>query len=192
MFQQYPPVFEIKRKFSRMNKQRIAIDMDEVMADTIQKFIDLYKSAHNIEITIPMMYGKEFRDVLPEELYNTTRKYINEPGFFRDIPVMPDSQRVIKELNEKYEVFVVSAAMEFPNSLIDKYHWLAEHFPFISWTHIIFCGLKIVNVDIFIDDRSRNFVDFDGRKLLYSSPHNLEIAEFERVNNWREVADKLL
>src|ERR1700742_1309903 len=166
-----------------MNKQRIAIDMDEVIADTIQKFIDLYKSAHNIEITHSMMYGKEFRDVLPEELYNTTRKYINEPGFFRDLPVMPDSQRVVKALHEKYDVFIVSAAMEFPNSLIDKYHWLAEHFPFISWTNIIFCGLKIVNVDIFIDDRSRNFVGFEGRKLLYSSPHNLEINEFERVNN---------
>lgn len=175
-----------------MNKQRIAIDMDEVIADTTQKFIDLYKEAHNIEITYPMLYGKEFRDVLPEELYNTTRKYINEPGFFRDIPVMPDSQRVVKALTEKYEVFIVSAAMEFRNSLIEKYDWMAGHFPFISWTHIVFCGLKIVNVDIMIDDRSRNFVGFNGRKLLYSSPHNLEINEFERVSNWQEVADKLL
>jgi 5'(3')-deoxyribonucleotidase len=175
-----------------MNKQRIAIDMDEVIADTIQKFIDLYKEAHNIQITLPMLYGKEFRDVLPEELYNTTHKYINNPGFFRDIPVMPDSQRVVKALTEKYEVFIVSAAMEFRNSLTEKYDWLAEHFPFISWTHIVFCGLKIVNADIMIDDRSRNFVGFNGRKLLYSSPHNLEINEFERVNNWEEVAGKLL
>ncbi len=166
--------------------------MDEVMADTVQKLIDFYRSAHHIEITHQMLYGKDFRDVVPAELYGTARKYLNEPGFFRDIPVMADSQQVVKELHEKYEVFIVSAAMEFPNSLIDKYHWLAEHFPFISWTHIIFCGLKIVNVDIFIDDRSRNFVDFNGRKLLYSSPHNLEINEFERVNNWQEVADKLL
>lgn len=175
-----------------MNKQRIAIDMDEVIADTTQKFIDLYKETHNIQITYPMLYGKELRDVLPEELYNTTRKYINEPGFFRDIAVMNDSQRVVKALNEKYEVFIVSAAMEFRNSLTEKYDWMAEHFPFINWTHIVFCGLKIVNVDIMIDDRSRNFVGFKGRKLLYSSPHNLEINEFERVNNWQEVADKLL
>jgi len=105
---------------------------------------------------------------------------------------MPDSQRVIKELSEKYEVFVVSAAMEFRNSLIDKLDWLNEHFPFISWTHIMFCGLKIVNVDIFIDDRIRNFADFDGRKLLYSSPHNLLINDYERVDNWQQVADKLL
>lgn len=166
--------------------------MDEVIADTTQKFIDKYKEAHNITITEEMLYGKELRDVLPQELYNTTRKYINEPGFFRDIKVMADSQRVVKALSEKYDVFIVSAAMEFRNSLTEKYDWLEEHFPFISWTHIVFCGLKIVNVDIMIDDRSRNFVDFNGRKLLFSSPHNLNITEFERVNNWQQVADKLL
>jgi 5'(3')-deoxyribonucleotidase len=173
-------------------KQRIAIDMDEVMADTIEKFITLYKHKHNLDIRLDEMRGKEFREMLPADLYNTTRKYINEPGFFRDIPVMPDSQRVVKELYEKYDVFIVSAAMEFKNSLIDKYDWLEEHFPFIAWQHIIFCGLKIVNVDIFIDDRTRNFADFEGRALLYSSPHNLLIDNYERVNNWQQVADKLL
>lgn len=166
--------------------------MDEVMADTIEKFITLYKRDHNIHLKLEEMRGKEVREALPAELYNTTRKYVNEPGFFRDIPVMPDAQRVVKELNEKYEVFVVSAAMEFRNSLIDKYDWLAEYFPFIAWQHIIFCGLKIVNVDIFIDDRTRNFVEFEGRALLYSSPHNLLINEYERVDNWQQVADKLL
>ena len=173
-------------------KQRIAIDMDEVIADTIEKFIQIYKRGHNFHASLADMRGKEFRDILPEELYNTTRKYVNEPGFFRDLPVMPDSQRVVKELYEKYDVFIVSAAMEFRNSLIDKYDWLAEHFPFIAWQHIIFCGLKIVKVDIFIDDRTRNFVDFDGRALLYSSPHNLLINDYERVDNWLQVADKLL
>jgi 5'(3')-deoxyribonucleotidase len=173
-------------------KQRIAIDMDEVMADTIEKFIQLYKREHNFNASLEDMRGKEFRDILPAELYNTTRKYVNEPGFFRDLPVMPDSQRVVKELHEKYDVFIVSAAMEFRNSLIDTYDWLAEHFPFIAWQHIIFCGLKIVKVDIFIDDRTRNFVDFDGRALLYSSPHNLLINDYERVDNWLQVADKLL
>jgi len=99
---------------------------------------------------------------------------------------------VVKELCQKYDVFIVSAATEFKNSLIDKMDWLEEHFPFISWTNIIFCGRKIVDVDIFIDDRIRNFTDFEGRKLLYTSPHNVTITDYERVNNWQEVAQKLL
>jgi 5'(3')-deoxyribonucleotidase len=99
---------------------------------------------------------------------------------------------VMKELQKKYEVFIVSAAMEFPNSLQDKYEWLADHFPFIGWQHILFCGHKIVKTDIMIDDRIKNFVDFEGRKLLFSSPHNMLLTDYERVNTWKEVAGKLL
>jgi 5'(3')-deoxyribonucleotidase len=49
-----------------------------------------------------------------------------------------------------------------------------------------------VNVDVIIDDRIRNFADFNGRKLLFSSPHNMLVEGYERVNSWDEVADKLL
>jgi 5'(3')-deoxyribonucleotidase len=76
--------------------------------------------------------------------------------------------------------------------LEDKYHWLAEHLPFISWRNIIFCGDKIVNTDVMIDDRAKNFIDFKGRTLLFTSPHNLLLTDYERVNNWQEVLEKLL
>jgi 5'(3')-deoxyribonucleotidase len=174
------------------DKTRIAIDMDEVIADTIDKFIELYKREHQTEIRLDQMNGKEFNELLPGEIKLTLKQYLHQPGFFSDLKVMPGSQQVVKELCEKYDVYIVSAAMEFPNSLIDKYNWLAEHFPFIHWKNIIFCGNKIVDVQIMIDDRIRNFAGFNGRPLLFSSPHNHFITEYERVNNWQEVADKLL
>jgi len=175
-----------------MTKQRIAIDMDEVIADTLAKFVYLYQKDHGLTLTPELLHGKELRDALPPELIDTVRKYINQKGFFRDLPVMPDSQQVVEQLAQKYDVFVVSAAMEFPNSLEDKLHWLGEHFPFIPWTNIIFCGYKIINTDIIIDDRTKNFKGFAGRTLLYSSPHNLLLSEFERVGTWEEVANLLL
>lgn len=174
------------------DKIRIAIDMDEVIADTIDKFIELYKREHDTVIRLDEMDGKEFNELLPEEIKQTLKHYIHQPGFFRDIEVMPGSREVVKELCYKYDVYIVSAAMEFPNSLIDKYNWLAEHFPFISWKNIIFCGNKIVNTQIMIDDRIRNFAGFNGRALLYSSPHNHFVTGYERVNTWAEVAEKLL
>lgn len=174
------------------NKIRIAIDMDEVIADTIDKFIEVYQRDHRVDIALEQMHGKEFHELLPDRLNDSWRDYVNQPGFFRDLKVMPGSQQVVKALCEKYDVYVVSAAMEFPNSLLDKHDWLAEHFPFISWKNIIFCGYKIVDVQIMIDDRIRNFAGFNGRKLLFSSPHNFQVTEYERVNSWAEVAEKLL
>jgi 5'(3')-deoxyribonucleotidase len=175
-----------------MERQRIGIDMDEVLADVIAKFEVLYKQGHPNETLQEQADGVEFYDLLPEHIAGDFRKHIYEKGFFRDLEVIKDSQRVVKELTKKYDVFIVSAAMEFRNSLEDKVDWLADHFPFISWQRTIFCGLKIVNVDVLIDDRSRNFVGFDGRPLLFTSPHNKLITEFERVNTWEEVAAKLL
>jgi 5'(3')-deoxyribonucleotidase len=98
----------------------------------------------------------------------------------------------VQKLQANYEVYIVSAAMEFKNSLEDKFDWLQDHFPFISWKNIIFCGEKIVNVDIMIDDRIKNFADFKGRPLLFTSPHNLFITEYERVDNWQQVLAKLV
>ena len=173
-------------------RPRIAVDMDDVIAHTIDRFAEIYRKEHKIDLTSEILHGKEIREVLPDNIKHTVSEYVNAPGFFRHITVMPGSQQVLHELSGKYEVYIVSAAMEFKNSLIDKYEWLAEHFPFIPWTHIIFCGHKIVNVDVIIDDRIRNFADFNGRKLLFSSPHNMLVEGYERVNTWNEVADKLL
>ena len=175
-----------------MEKQRIAIDMDEVLADVIAKFKALYKRDHPNEALLELADGQEFYEIVPEHIAGDFRKHIYEKGFFRDLEVIPDSQRVVKELDKKYDVFIVSAAMEFRNSLEDKVDWLADHFPFIPWQRTIFCGLKIVNVDVMIDDRSRNFIGFNGRPLLFTSPHNKLIDKFERVNTWEEVAAKLL
>lgn len=172
-------------------KLRIAVDMDEVIADPIAKFIKLYNRDYGIPLDLKIDPGNELGMHMPEHARFKIYEYINEKGFFRDLDLIPDSVEVMKELQKKYEVFIVSAAMEFPNSLQDKYEWLADHFPFIGWQHILFCGHKIVKTDIMIDDRIKNFVDFEGRKLLFSSPHNMLLTDYERVNTWKEVAGKL-
>lgn len=181
-----------KKEQMTERKQRIAIDMDDVIADTIEKFVELYKKNHDFDLRNLLTDGMEIREALPARLKATLPRYINAKGFFRDIKVIKDSQDVVKALTGRYDVYIVSAAMEFKNSLIDKYDWLEDHFPFIPWTNIIFCGHKIVKTDVIIDDRIRNFTDFQGRKLLYSSPHNMLLTGHERVGSWNEIAQKLL
>ncbi|MDQ7948967.1 MAG: 5'(3')-deoxyribonucleotidase [Pedobacter sp.] len=171
---------------------KIAIDMDEVIADPITKFIELYNRDYGVPLDLKLEPGNEIYHHVPAHINHKWFDYINEKGFFRNLPIIEGSVEAIKKLQEKYEVYIVSAAMEFPNSLEDKYHWLAQHLPFIGWKNIIFCGEKIVNTDIMIDDRAKNFIDFKGRKLLFTSPHNLLLTDYERVNNWQEVLYKLL
>ena len=171
---------------------KIAIDMDEVLADPLVKFIELYHRDYGISLDLKIEPGNEIHQHVPAHINNKWYDYINEKGFFRDLHVIDGAVEAVKKLQEHHEVYIVSAAMEFRNSLEDKLDWLAEHFPFISWRNIIFCGDKIVNVDVMIDDRAKNFVGFHGRKLLFTSPHNLLLTDYERVDNWQEVLGLLL
>ncbi|HVI48514.1 MAG TPA: hypothetical protein VM802_26840 [Chitinophaga sp.] len=167
---------------------RIVIDMDNVMADLTQHYLNYYEDEHGIRIDPATLNGIPEGNGFPVE--GAVLKYLNTPGFFRTAPVMPGSQEVIKALMEDHEVFIVSAAMEFPLSLAEKLAWLNEHFPFISWKNIVFCGSKtIVDADYMIDDHDKNLRYFKGERLLFTAPHNTNLIDYKRVNNWNDVAD---
>ena len=163
----------------------IAIDMDEVVADVIPKFTDLYEQHFGTRPTPESYHGRKLYE---HEDAQFLRDALHEPGFFRDLPIMADAKEVIKELHQTYDIYFVSAAMEFRNSFVDKYDWLEEHFSFIPWKNWVFCGSKgIFNTDFLIDDHVRNLKAFNGKGLLYTASHNVHNEEFERVNNWREI-----
>jgi len=169
------------------------VDMDEVIADTYNAHIEIYNREFNGELTAKDCQGSEVWQNVIEDHQQSIRNHARTRGFFRAIRPIADSQKVLRQLAEKYEVYIASAATQFPNSLEEKSEWLDEHFPFIPWQKRILCGHKhILKGDILIDDRSYNLESFDGRSLLFTSPHNVNNNGFERVNNWQEVSDKLL
>ncbi|MEF3306338.1 5' nucleotidase, NT5C type [Paenibacillus sp. GYB003] len=172
-------------------KKRIAIDMDEVMADTLGKMIECYNRDYGDTITPERLHGKKLRHVA--KCGDEVSRYFDDPLFMRDLKVMPDSQDVIRELQTRYEIFVASAAMEVPASFTAKYEWLQEHFPFIPATHIVFCGDKsIIDADYLIDDHAYQFARFRGQGILFTASHNVFEDRYPRVGSWREVADLFL
>lgn len=170
--------------------KRIAIDMDNVIADITTAFLDSHEQEMGIRLIPDDINGK-----LESEAFPNVMNWVNTEGYFRNLLVMPDSQRVIKKLMEQYEVFIVSAATQFPRSLYDKMMWMEEHFPFIGWEHICLCGFKtIVKADILIDDHFKNLDYFEGETFLFTATHNVlaENGRHKRVNSWLEIEEILL
>lgn len=166
-------------------KKVIAIDLDEVLLDQNPKLIDLYEKEFGIRLKEEDFRGRKIYDT-PEAYH--LRQHLFDQGFFKDAPIMPNSQEVVKWLQQYFDIFIITSTTEFKNSLNDKYDWLQEHFPFISFKHYIFCGQKsFMKGDYMIDDRANNLEFFDGEKLLFSAPHNYGEKRFTRVNNWQEV-----
>jgi 5'-nucleotidase len=173
--------------------QRILIDMDDVMADTSQKIINMVNDASNSNYTKEILIADPKIKEEYQEKYLPLRHKLWDKGFFRDIPLMPDAQEVIGKLYEKYEIFIVSAATEFPNSMSEKLEWLEDYFPYIGWSHTVFCGHKwMIRADYIIDDHEKNLINFTGTGLLFDAPHNKHIADFQRVNSWKHIETILL
>jgi 5'(3')-deoxyribonucleotidase len=173
--------------------ERIIIDMDEVIADPMGDMIAWYRKEFGLEVDYNKMLGGSWIRGFPEQHQELVRNRIMQEGFFRGLSVMKDSVDVLKEMNRHYELFIVSAATEFPNSLRDKLEWLLEHFPFLTWKQLTLCGDKrLVFGDYMIDDHVRNLKHFPGRKYLFTSAHNLDITEYDRINNWLEAGEIFL
>lgn len=161
--------------------------MDGVIADTTAQFIYWYEKEFGVRVEKESFHGVPESEALPN---NAVRQFVYAPGFFRTSPVMPGAREAVKKLMEKFDVYIVSAAMEFPQSLFEKHEWLQEHFPFINWRNIVFCGDKsIINTDYMIDDHVHNLDVCKGKAFMFSAGHNAHISHHTRVNNWEEVLE---
>lgn len=170
-------------------KKVVLVDMDGVMADTYTQYIK-----YEYEETGRKITREETKGIPETEAFPHYSKHVQEKGFFRTVPVAEGSVEVMKYLNDKYDLYIVSAATEFPNSLLDKRAWLSEYFPYISWKQIIFCGRKDpVKGDIMIDDHGKNLDPFDGEKIMFTQPHNVFVDDtnYKRVNSWEEIKNIL-
>ena len=176
-----------------MIKLRVIVDMDEVIADPMGAMIGWYNERYKSDINFESALGGSWLRIFPEEHRELITERLLSPGFFRHLPVIKNSIDVLREINKRYDLFIVSAAMEFPNSLKDKLEWLLEHFPYLTWRQVILCGDKSpVHGDFMIDDHVKNLKYFNGKPYLFTSLHNLDITGYDRLNNWEEVAQVFL
>jgi 5'(3')-deoxyribonucleotidase len=174
---------------SSARRLRIAIDMDEVMADALTEHVRRYNATFGTRLAIGDLHGRHLEDCIPPE-HRSAAEDMLDASFFEQLAVLPDCQDVIRELTARHDVFIVTAAMDVPCSFDAKYRWLQRHFPFIAPSRIVFCGDKgVIDADYLIDDRARHFLSFKGRPLLFSAPHNAHETRYPRVSSWCEVRE---
>lgn len=172
--------------------KRLIIDMDDVMADTTGQFITFYEKEFGVKIDRNALHGKDECLGFPDH-HDIIRKFPYRENFFRTITVMEGCQTILEALNKKYDLFIVSAAIQFPLSLHEKLLWLEEHFPFLHWKQIVFCGSKaVVHGDYMIDDYTFNLEHFNGEKFMFTAPHNIFLNQYQRLNSWKEVGERFL
>lgn len=168
---------------------RIAIDMDDTMADALGEHLRRYNAVFGASMTADDLRGRPIEECCPPA-HGEALVDMLDASFFAGLAIFPDCEAVIRELSQRHDVYIVSAAMDVPASFEAKFQWLQRHFPFIPPARMVFCGDKgIIDADYLIDDQPRHFEHFRGRALLFSAPHNTGEQRYTRVNSWGEVRD---
>jgi 5'-nucleotidase len=167
---------------------RIAIDMDETIANSLQEHLRRFNAVYGTNLTKEELQGKNLEDLLPEDEHARVRSMVRDASFFADLEVMDGAQEAVRKLAGEHQIFIASAAMEIPESFSAKYFWLRRHFPFIPVSNLVFCGDKaIIDADYLVDDECRHFRHFRGTGLLFSAPHNATVTKYLRIENWYKL-----
>jgi len=170
-------------------KKVIAIDMDGVMADIYGKLLAYEENKTGRKIDVNSLVG-----ITESKAFSTYRECLEQDGFFETAPVMEGAVETLEYLNSKYRVLIVSAAAEYPKSMMEKNKWLTKYFPFLSWKQFVFCGVKdFIKADIMIDDHLRHLNAFQGdMKILYAQPHNVNDVYNDIIRaDWRQIREIL-
>lgn len=176
----------------------IMVDMDNVITDGVFKeyIEEFYSKKIDLEEIKVYDYVQNITNNNREEFW----KAMIDKNFYDKAPLLEGCYEVLKKLNEKYNIFIVTSYLW--NETIDlsgknlqnKYYYLREMLPFIGPEKYIFTTDKsLLKFDIRIDDRINN-LEGASLKILFSAWHNRDITDMElskkniiRVNNWYDI-----
>jgi len=194
------------------NKLKIGIDIDEVVADFMRKFLEFYnlKNGRSItprDIKIYHLWENEFHNfggsresgiVLVDEFHDS--------DFFDKIELIKGAKESIDELKTRFEIVFISARAkrfeEKTNRFFKKY-FPEDNFQ-ICYSGDLHEGSKSkaeicseLGVDVHIDDNqfySKDIADKGIKVLLFDKPWNQNHEEhdnIEKVFSWDEIMDRI-
>lgn len=170
---------------------KIGIDMDQVIAELNNPWLKIINKNENENVK-----PEDITDWHMANFFKCGTKIYEYLTYdlFRNLPIVENSQEVVRELCEKHQVYIVTSATTKPEIMVAKWEWLDEHFPFIPKDQVVMCGKKdVVKTDVLIDDAPHNLEGFQGdQKLLFDRPYNRKETRFVRVRDWEHIREMFL
>ena len=181
------------------NKKVLLLDVDEVIV--FSGFLEAVNEFMHTDYEID-----DFTDyyidevVIPKERMPEFNNFLRNRNMYEKQNLLPNAVEVIKKLNEKYDIYLLSSCVNFfdvdgsGRNFADKYNFLIKTLPFINPGHIILTSAKhLFKADVQIDDRVNNLEHDIPLKILFPSYHNKEFTDEElkekniiRIGtNWR-------
>jgi 5'(3')-deoxyribonucleotidase len=193
------------------SKQKIAIDVDEVLAANAPSFVAYSNKKWGTNFKVED-YHEHWTELWQTDEKEMDRR-VNEmfaDGFVKDHKPIKEANEILKELSRQYELHVITSRRKIIEK--DTKQWLDKFFPSV-FTEIHFAGiwdksvqnrmqmtksdlLRSMNIKYFIDDQPRHcFAAAEAgiKTLLFGDyPWNKDIDKPKNVfwvKNWQEVGE---
>ena len=184
--------------------KRVLIDIDDVITNQ-DGWLHIVNDFLNTNYNIDDVKGYYIQDLVPKDKKEEFTQFFITQNTYEYSKINDNCIEVIKELNDKYEVYICSTyifrddLMYSGDALKYKFEFLVKNFQFMDANRFTFHTNKsIINCDIKIDDKMEN-LENASTKILYTAYHNKIISDEElnkqniiRANNWNDIRKILL
>lgn len=172
---------------------RVLVDMDGVLADFEQGFLNAWRARHPDKPYIPIEARRGFYilDQYPRDLQPLIKAIQYAPGFIRTLPPIPGAIEAMNAMVEAgVEVFICSTPFtHYDPCVLEKYQWVDEHLGREWIRRLILTGDKtLVQGDVLIDDRSTiaGTADPSWEHVIFDQPYNRDQRNKRRLRDWQD------
>ena len=179
----------MKNLINKRERMVILIDMDNVVADLLTKWLAVYNEKYDDALIVSDIHDFEFSK---NNLKCTAKEFfdiINIEHIFADLDVIPGAIESTKNLLKAGHTLYFVTATPFDNKTAgyDKFKWVERHFPHIGRNKVIQTHDKnIINGDVLFDDSPHNLEKFSKISIAMNYNFNKNTKCSYRVSTWHE------
>jgi len=182
----------------------IAVDLDDVLADSLTSFIEFYNKYYDKELRYEDFTAYTLNEIkrIPREEENKILEHFDKSEYFDNIKPMRDAVEVIEELSKKHEIIIITSrtkdkeqkTINWVNKFlkgIKKVYFIRKNYHEKPKTKSEIC--KEINANILIEDNlsyAKNCAENGIKVLLVDYPWNQEKnlhPLIRRVKSWKEI-----
>lgn len=174
----------------------LLLDMDGVLADFEQGFIDAWRAAYPEITPVSLAERRHFHllDDYPPDLREPGRALYTTPGFIRNLPPVKGAVQAFHELLQlDLDVRICTSPLRhYENNVLEKYEWVERHLGRAATERLIVTRDKtLVRGDLLVDDRPTiaGAMTPTWRHIVFDAAYNRSVADKPRMqwHNWRSV-----